>query len=135
MMDAQTLHEAAQAASDMFAGVGIADAFRDGPRRLVLEHDVPRHGTYRLYIARPFGVRKQAGLRWRVQITVQFDGQNVQHGVNDGHITVPFEDMGEVIIGAADQMAEHINANARALHQARRAAMQAVQAPGAVEVS
>lgn len=135
MMEAKTLQQAAQEAADQIRGKTIAEAFNDGPRRLFVEHQVPKHGTYRLYIARPFGVRKQAGLRWRVQITVQFDGQNVQHGVNDGHITVPFEDLGEVIIGAADQMAEHIKANRQTLHQARRAAMQAVQAPGAVEVS
>ena len=135
MMEAKTLQQAAQEAADQIRGKTIAEVFNDGPRRLFVEHQVPKHGTYRLYIARPFGVRKQAGLRWRVQITVQFDGQNVQHGVNDGHITVPFEDLGEVIIGAAEQLQEHINADARALHRARRAAMQAVQAPGAVEVS
>ena len=135
MMDAQTLHEAAQAASDIFAGVGIADAFRDGPRRLVLEHDVPRHGTYRLYIARPFGVRKPGGQRWRVQITVQYQGSDREQEINSGHVMVPYAYLSGVIMGAADQIEAHINANARALSQARRAAMKAVQAPGAVEVS
>ena len=135
MMDAQTLHEAAQAASDIFAGVSIADAFRDGPRRLVLEHDVPRHGTYRLYIARPFGVRKPGGQRWRIQITVQYQGSDREQGINSGHVMVPYAYLSGVIMSAADQIEAHINANARALHQARRAAMRAVQAPGAVEVS
>ena len=39
----------------------------------------------------------------------------------------------DVIIGAAEQMAEHIKANRQTLHQVRRAAMQAVQ-PDAVTI-
>ena len=35
---------------------------------------------------------------------------------------------------SAEQMAEHIKANKQTLHQLRRAAMQAVQAPGVVEI-
>lgn len=132
-MDAKTPQQAAQEVADEIQGQSLAEVFNDGARRLFVEHKVPKHGIYRLYIARPFGVRKQAGLRWRVQITVQFDGQNVQHSVNDGHITVPFEDLGEVIIGAAEQMAEHIKANSQTVQKLRRAAMQAVQ-PSAVVV-
>lgn len=132
-MDTKTLQQVAQEAADQIQGQSMATVFNDGPRRLFVEHQVPRHGTYRLYIARPFGVRKPGGQRWRIQITVQFEGQEAQHGVNDGHITMPFEALGDVIIGAAEQMEAHIKANAKTVHQLRRAAMQAVQ-PDAVTI-
>ena len=99
-----------------------------------MEWVVPKHGTYRLHVSRPFGPRKPAGLRFRLQITAQYEGQAIEQPVNDGHITVPLEQLGDVIIGAAEQMAEHIKANKQTLHQVRRAAMQAVQAPGVVEI-
>lgn len=132
-MDAKTLQQAALEAADQIQGLSMAAVFNDGPRRLFLEHQVPRHGTYRLYIARPFGVRRPGGQRWRIQLTVQFEGQDQQHSVNDGHITVPFEALGDVITGAAEQMAEHIKANSKTVQQLRRAAMQAVQ-PDAVTI-
>lgn len=132
-MEAKTLQEVAQEAADQIQGKTLAEVFNDGPRRLFVEHQVPRHGIYRLYIARPFGVRKAAGQRWRIQITVQFDGQDVQHSVNDGHITCQFEALGEVIVGAAEQVAEHIRANGARIHDLRRQAMQAVQ-PNAITV-
>lgn len=130
-MEAKTLQEVAREAADNIRGKNLTAVFNDGPRRLFIEHHVPRHGVYRLYIARPFGVRKPGGQRWRIQITVQFESQEVQHSVNDGHITCLFEALGEVIIGAAEQMAEHIRANGTRIHELRRAAMQAVQ-PNAV---
>lgn len=132
-MEAKTLLQAAEEAAEQIQGLTVAEVFNDGPRRLFVEHVVPRHGTYRLYVARPFGVRKPGGQRWRIQITVQFEGQEVQHSVNDGHITVPFEALGEVITGAAEQMAEHIKANSQTVQQLRRAALKAVQ-PDAVTV-
>lgn len=133
-MEAKTLQEVAQEAADQIEGKTLAEVFTDGPRRTFVVWPVPKHGTYRLHISRPFGPRKPAGLRWRIQITVQYEGQTIEQPVNGGHITVPLEKLGDVIIGAAEQMAEHIKANKQTLHQVRRAAMQAVQAPGVVEV-
>lgn len=130
-----SLESVARAAAEQILGLSLAQVFYDGPRRLFIDHAIPKHGTYRLYISRPFGPRKPAGLRFRLQITAQYEGQAIEQPVNDGHITVPLEQLGDVIIGAAEQMAEHIKANKKTLHQVRRAAMKAVQAPGAVEVS
>ena len=129
-----SLESVARAAAEQILGLSLAQVFYDGPRRLFIEHAIPKHGTYRLYISRPFGPRKPAGLRFRIQLTAQYEGQDLAQPVNDGHITVPLEQLGDVIIGAAEQMAEHIKANKQTLHQIRRAAMQAVQAPGVVEV-
>ena len=129
-----TLQEVAQEAADQIQGKSLTEIFSDGPRRTFVVWPVPKHGTYRLHISRPFGPRKPAGLRWRIQITVQYEGQEFEQPVNDGYIIVPLEQLGDVIIGAAEQMAEHIKANKQTLHQVRRAAMQAVQAPGVVEV-
>lgn len=130
-----SLESLARAAAEQIRGLSLAQVFNDGPRRLFIEHAIPKHGTYRLYISRPFGPRKPAGLRFRIQLTAQYEGQDLAQPVNDGHITVPLEQLGEVIIGAAEQLAEHIKANRTTMHQIRRAAMKAVQAPGAVEVS
>ncbi|WJN61348.1 hypothetical protein [Pseudomonas sp. SO81] len=132
-MDTKTMQQLAKEAAEQIRGKTIAEVFSDGPRSLFVEYQVPRHGIYRLYIARPFGVRKPGGQRWRIQITVQFDGQDVQQGVNDGYITVPFGQLGEVIVGAAEQMEEHIRANSQTVQKLRRAAMQAVQ-PDAVTI-
>lgn len=129
-----SLESVARAAAEQILGLSLAQVFYDGPRRLFIEHAIPKHGTYRLYISRPFGPRKPAGLRFRIQLTAQYEGQDLAQPVNDGHITVPLEQLGDVIIGAAEQMAEHIKANKQTLHQVRRAAMLAVQAPGVVEV-
>ena len=129
-----SLESVARAAAEQILGLSLAQVFYDGPRRLFIEHAIPKHGTYRLYISRPFGPRKPAGLRFRIQLTAQYEGQDLAQPVNDGHITVPLEQLGDVIIGAAEQMAEHIKANKKTLHQVRRAAMQAVQAPGVVEI-
>ena len=130
-----SLESTARASAWQIHGKTLAEIFSDGPRRTFVEWPVPKHGTYRLHISRPFGPRKPAGLRWRIQITVQYEGQEFEQPVNDGHIIVALEQLGDVIISAAEQMAEHIKANKQTLHQVRRAAMQAVQAPGAVEVS
>lgn len=129
-----SLESVARAAAEQILGLSLAQVFYDGPRRLFIDHAIPKHGTYRLYISRPFGPRKPAGLRFRLQITAQYEGQAIEQPVNDGHITVPLEQLGDVIIGAAEQMAEHIKANKKTLHQVRRAAMKAVQAPGVVEI-
>lgn len=133
-MEAITLQEVAQEAADQIEGKTLAEVFTDGPRRTFVEWPVPKHGTYRLHISRPFGPRKPAGLRFRIQITAQYEGQDIEQPVNDGHIIVPLEQLGDVIIGAAEQLAEHIKANKQTLHQVRRAAMKAVQAPGVVEI-
>ena len=133
-MEAKTLQEVAQEAADQIQGKSLTEIFSDGPRRTFVVWPVPKHGTYRLHISRPFGPRKPSGLRFRIQLTAQYEGQEFEQPVNDGHITVPLEQLGDVIIGAAEQMAEHIKANKQALHQVRRAAMQAVQAPGVVEI-
>ena len=130
-----SLESTARAAAWQIHGLSLAEIFSDGPRRTFVEWAVPKHGTYRLHVSRPFGPRKTAGLRFRLQITAQYEGQAIEQPVNDGHITVPLDKLGDVIIGAAEQMAEHIKANRQTLHQARRAAMRAVQAPGAVDVS
>ena len=129
-----SLESTARVSAWQIHGKTLTEIFSDGPRRTFVEWPVPKHGTYRLHISRPFGPRKPAGLRWRIQITVQYEGQAIEQPVNDGHITVPLERLGDVIIGAAEQMAEHIRANKQTMHQIRRAAMQAVQAPGVVEV-
>ena len=129
-----TLQEIAREAADQIQGKSLTEIFSDGPRRTFVVWPVPKHGAYRLHISRPFGPRKPAGLRWRIQITVQYEGQTIEQPVNDGYIIVPLEQLGDVIISAAEQMAEHIKANKQTLHQVRRAAMQAVQAPGVVEV-
>lgn len=126
--------EVAEAAAASIHGLTMAEIFTTGPRRMFVERVVPRHGIYRLYVSRPFGARKPQGLRFRIQLTVQFDGQAVQHSVNDGHITVPLEQLGAVIVGAAEQMEEHIKANSQTVQQLRRAAMQVVQ-PEALEVT
>ena len=133
-MDAKTLQEVAQEAADQIEGKTLAEVFTDGPRRTFVVWPVPKHGIYRLHISRPFGPRKPAGLRFRIQLTAQYEGQEFEQPVNDGHVTVPLEQLGDVIIGAAEQMAEHIKANKQTLHQIRRAAMKAVQAPGVVEI-
>lgn len=133
-MEAKTLQEVAQEAADQIQGKSLVEMYSDGPRRTFVVWPVPKHGIYRLHISRPFGPRKPAGLRWRIQITVQYEGQTIEQPVNDGHITVPLDKLGDVIIGAAEQLAEHIKANKQTLHQLRRAAMQAVQAPGVVEI-
>lgn len=130
-----SLESTARASARQIHGKTLTEIFSDGPRRKFVEWSVPKHGTYRLYVSRPFGPRKPAGLRFRIQITAQYEGQAIEQPVNDGHITVPLEQLGDVIIGAAEQMAEHIKANKQTLHQVRRAAMKAVQAPGVVEVS
>ena len=129
-----TLQEIAREAADKIRDKSLVEIFSDGPRRTFVEWAVPKHGTYRLHVSRPFGPRKPAGLRFRLQITAQYEGQSIEQPVNDGHVTVPLEQLGDVIIGAAEQMAEHIKANRQTMHQIRRAAMQAVQAPGVVEV-
>ena len=129
-----SLESTARASAWQIHGKALTEIFSDGPRRTFVEWPVPKHGTYRLHISRPFGPRKPAGLRWRIQITVQYEGQEFEQPVNGGHITVPLERLGDVIIGAAEQMAEHIKANKKTLHQIRRAAMKAVQAPGVVEI-
>ena len=134
-MEAKTLQEVAQEAADQIQGKTLTEIFSDGPRRTFVEWAVPKHGTYRLHVSRPFGPRKPAGLRFRIQLTAQYEGQEFEQPVNDGHVTVPLEQLGDVIIGAAEQMAEHIKANKQTLHQVRRAAMKAVQAHGAEEVS
>ncbi|WP_447593556.1 hypothetical protein [Aquipseudomonas campi] len=130
-MDAENPQITAEEAAQSIQGLTLPEIFTNGPRRKFVERVVPRHGIYRLYVSRPFGARKPAGLRWRIQITVQFDGQDIQQSVNDGHITVPLEQLGDVIIGAAEQMDEHIRANSQTVQQLRRAAMKAVQ-PDAV---
>lgn len=129
-----TLQEIAREAADQIQGLGLTEIFSAGPRRTFVVWPVPKHGTYRLHISRPFGPRKPAGLRFRLQITVQYEGQDIEQPVNDGHVIAPLEQLGDVIISAAEQMAEHIKANRQTMHQVRRAAMQAVQAPGVVEV-
>ena len=129
-----SLESVAQAAADEIQGLSLAEIFTTGPRRLFVEHAVPKHGTYRLYVSRPFGPRKRAGERFRIQLTAQYEGQELEQPVNDGYIVVPLEQLGDVIIGAAEQLREHIKANRTTMHQIRRAAMQAVQAPGVVEV-
>ena len=129
-----SLESTARAAAWQIHGLSLTEIFSDGPRRTFVVWPVPKHGIYRLHISRPFGPRKPAGLRWRIQITVQYEGQTIEQPVNDGHVTVPLEQLGDVIIGAAEQMAEHIKANKQTLHQVRRAAMKAVQQPGAVAV-
>ena len=129
-----SLESTARAAAWQIHGLSLTEIFSDGPRRTFVEWAVPKHGTYRLHVSRPFGPRKPAGLRFRLQITAQYEGQTIEQPVNDGHITVPLEQLGDVIIGAAEQMAEHIKANRQTLHQVRRAAMKAVQAPGVVEI-
>lgn len=130
-----TLESVASAAAEDIQGLSLAEIFNDGPRRKFVEWPVPKHGVYRLYLSRPFGPRKPAGLRFRIQLTAQYEGQEFEQPVNDGHIIVPLEQLGDVIIGAAEQLAEHIKANKQTLHQVRRAAMEVMQAPGAVEVS
>lgn len=130
-----SLESVAQAAAEEIQGLSLAEIFTNGPRRLFVEHAVPKHGTYRLYVSRPFGPRKPQGLRFRIQLTAQYEGQEIPQSVNDGHITVPLDQLGDVIIGAAEQLQEHINANRTTMQQIRRAAMKAVQAPGVVEVS
>lgn len=132
--DEISLESTARASAWQIYGKTLAEIFCDGPRRTFVEWAVPKHGTYRLHISRPFGPRKPAGLRFRIQITAQYEGHDIEQPVNDGHITVPLERLGDVIIGAAEQLAEHIKANKQTLHQVRRAAMQAVQAPGVVEI-
>ncbi len=134
-MEAKTLQEVAQEAADQIEGKTLAEVFNEGPRRKFVEWPVPKHGIYRLYLSRPFGPRKPAGLRFRIQLTAQYEGQDREQPVNDGHITVPLSQLGDVILDAAEQLQEHINANRTTMHQIRRAAMKAVQAPGAVEVS
>lgn len=138
-MDSETpvlsLESVAQAAADEIHGMSLAEIFTTGPRRLFVEHVIPKHGTYRLYVSRPFGPRKRAGDRFRIQLTAQYEGQELEQPVNDGHITVPLAQLGGVIVGAAEQLSEHIKANRRTMQQVRRAAMKAVQAPGVVEVS
>ena len=133
-MEVKTLQEIAKEAADQIQGKSLVEIYSDGPRRTFVVLAVPKHGTYRLHISRPFGPRKPAGLRWRIQITAQYEGQEFEQPVNDGYIIVPLEKLGDVIIGAAEQMAEHIKANRQTLRQVRRAAMQAVQAPGVVEI-
>lgn len=128
------LESAAMAAAEQIRNLSLAEIFSDGPRRLFIEHSIPKHGTYRLYVSRPFGPRKPAGLRFRIQLTAQYEGQELAQPVNDGHITVHLEQLGDVIIGAAEQLQEHIKANRTTMHQIRRAAMKAVQAPGVVEI-
>lgn len=138
-MDSETtvlsLESVAQAAAEEIQGLSLAEIFTTGPRRLFVEWVEPRHGTYRLYVSRPFGPRKRAGDRFRIQLTAQYEGQDLAQPVNDGHITVQLEQLGDVIIGAAEQLREHIKANRKTMQQLRRAAMQAVQGPGALVVT
>lgn len=129
-----SLESVARAAADEIQGLSLAEIFTTGPRRLFVEYAVPKHGVYRLYLSRPFGPRKPAGLRFRIQLTAQYEGQELEQPVNDGYIFVPLDQLGDVIIGAAEQLQEHIKANRKTMQQLRRAAMQAVQAPGVVEV-
>lgn len=130
-----SLESVAQAAAEEIRGLTLAEIFTTGPRRLFVEWAEPKHGTYRLYVSRPFGPRKRAGDRFRIQLTAQYEGQDLEQPVNDGYIFVPLEQLGDVIIGAAEQLQEHIKANRKTMQQLRRAAMQAVQGPGVVEVS
>lgn len=130
-----SLESVAKAAADKIHGMSLVEVFTTGPRRLFVEWVEPKHGIYRLYVSRPFGPRKQAGERFRVQLTAQYEGQELEQPVNDGYIVVPLGQLGDVIIGAAEQMQEHIKANRKTMQQVRRAAMKAVQAPGVVEVS
>lgn len=129
-----SLESVAQAAADEIQGLSLAEIFTTGPRRLFVEHAVPKHGTYRLYVSRPFGPRKRAGERFRIQLTAQYEGQELEQSVNDGYIFVPLEQLGDVIIGAAEQLQEHIKANRTTMQQIRRAAMKVVQQPGVVEI-
>lgn len=130
-----SLESVAQAAADEIQGLSLAEIFTTGPRRLFVEYAVPKHGTYRLYVSRPFGPRKRAGDRFRTQLTAQYEGQEQEQPVNDGYIFVPLEQLSDVIIGAAEQLQEHIKANRTTMQQIRRAAMKAVQEPGVVELS
>jgi hypothetical protein len=130
-----TLESVAQAAAEEIQGLTLAEIFTTGPRRLFVEWAEPKHGTYRLYVSRPFGPRKRAGDRFRIQLTAQYEGQELEQPVNDGYIFVSLEQLGDVIIGAAEQLQEHINANRKTMQQLRRAAMQAVQAPGTLIVN
>lgn len=70
---------------------------------------------------------KPAGLRWRVQINVQYEGKEELHSVNDGVIIVPLVMLGAVIVDADEQMSEHIKANRQVAAQVRREAMKALQ--------
>lgn len=130
-----SLESIAQAAAEEIQGLSLAEIFTTGPRRLFVEYSVPKHGTYRLYVSRPFGPRKRAGDRFRIQLTAQYEGQELEQPVNDGYIFVPLEQLGDVIIGAAEQLQEHIKANRKTMQQIRRAAMKAVQEPGALVVT
>lgn len=129
-----SLESVARTTAEQIQGLSLAEIFNEGPRRLFVEWAVPKHGTYRLYVSRPFGPRKPAGMRFRIQITAQYEGQELAQPVNDGHITVQLDQLGDVIIGAAEQLQEHIKANRKTMQQIRRAAMKVVQVPGAVEI-
>lgn len=112
------------------AGLPITEIFPDGPRRMFLERVVPKIGTYRLYIARPFGVVKHGGMKWRVQITVQFEGREDLVSLNDGKVQAPLHELGGVIIEAAGMLDKHIQASKRIIAKVRRAGMRlAAQEP------
>lgn len=117
----------AEQVANSIQGKTLAEIFDEGPRKLFITRNIPGHGTYRLYISRPFGVVKPAGLRWRVQINVQYEGKEELHSVNDGVIIVPLVMLGAVIVDADEQMSEHIKANRQVAAQVRREAMKALQ--------
>ncbi|WP_431484188.1 hypothetical protein [Pseudomonas solani] len=125
-MDRTALLQAAEKVAAEIQGMPVGLVFTDGARRLFLEHVEPKIGTYRLYIARPFGVVRPGGMKWRVQLNVQFEGKEDLVTVNDGRVQAPLEQLGELVIEAASRMADHIVANNRLLKEARRQTIQAV---------
>lgn len=125
-MDRTALLQAAEKVAAEIQGLPVGLVFTDGARRLFLEHVEPKIGTYRLYIARPFGVVRPGGMKWRIQLNVQFEGKEDLVTVNDGRVQAPLEQLGDLIIEAAGRMAEHIVANNRLLKEARRQTIQAV---------
>ncbi|OEC43131.1 hypothetical protein A7D27_09940 [Pseudomonas sp. 1D4] len=125
-MDRAELQQAAEKVAAEIQGLPVGLVFPDGARRLFLEHVEPRIGTYRLYIARPFGVVRPGGMKWRIQLNVQFEGRQDLVTVNDGRVQAPLEQLGDLIIEAAGRLADHIAANNRLLKEARRQTIQAV---------
>lgn len=116
----------AEQVAQSIQGMSLEQIFADGPRRQFAERVIPKHGTYRLYISRPFGVRKPQGLPWRITITVEMEGQPPQT-LNDGTIRVPLDKLGAVIIDATEQMDAHIKANRQTVAKVMRSAMKVVR--------
>lgn len=113
---------------------GLDEIFTSGSRRLFVERCV-EHGIYRLYVSRPFGVLRRDALKWRIQITVQFSGQTLEHPVNDGRVTAPLVGLAAVVDEAAQWMDEHIKVNAAVLGRSRRETMRQVANSSAIEAS